>query len=125
MSTTNDVTGPAAVAANGTAAGHRRDELERRRADLERELAAIRDELDALDRAERPPDPDELRAGRDFGWFDDQMNQGAFPPDWSGHYVLVFDKRVVAHGEDLGAVLDQAERETGLPKYRFAICCVD
>jgi hypothetical protein len=44
--------------------------------------------------------------------------------DYAGQYVVPFQRRIVAHGTDLQAVLRDAERITGKPAHELADCAI-
>lgn len=44
--------------------------------------------------------------------------------DYSGQYVVPFQGRIVAHGTDLEAVLHEAEKATGKPRYELPDCAI-
>ena len=44
--------------------------------------------------------------------------------DYVGQYVVPFQRRIVAHGTDLEAVLREAERVTGKPSDQLSDCAI-
>jgi hypothetical protein len=43
---------------------------------------------------------------------------------YAGQYVVPFQRRIVAHGTDLAAVLREAERVTGKPAHELPDCAI-
>jgi len=57
----------------------------------------------------------------DLDWaLNDPEVQRAF----QGQYVVPYQRRIVAHGTDLGAVLREAERITGKPAHELPDCAI-
>lgn len=68
-----------------------------------------------------PLTAEERERGLDIRWaWGDTQVQEKFPDE----FVAVYRRRVVAHGHDLNAVLDEAVRVTGQPREQIALTSV-
>jgi Family of unknown function (DUF5678) len=68
-----------------------------------------------------PMTEDEIQRSLDADW---AKSDPEVEKRFAGQWVVPFERRIVAHGEDLEKVLQEAERLSFLPRERLVVCGV-
>jgi hypothetical protein len=61
---------------------------------------------------------EEMEQWRDMDW---AINDPEVKRKHEDELVAVYRRQIVAHGQDMKAILDEAERVTGLPRNKIAV----